>query len=118
MQKLKTLKILLASLAAIALIAVGCESKPNTLERPVDNSQQNSDNPESSQGQNDGGEVAGEVAPLETKKITVANQEVRLKLPTPTNPVRLACPTAQTWTKVPDCYLTLQTPVLKNQAFG
>lgn len=66
-------RILLTSIASIALLAAGCESKPNTLERPIENSEQTKTN-------SDAGTIAGDMTTLEKKTINVANQEVNVEI--------------------------------------
>jgi uncharacterized protein len=81
MLKLKKSTYIFAALGAIALLSLGCNgSKSNTLDRPAVSEDQNSNNSNTAMENGDDGEVAGEVTPLPTKKITVANQELTVEV--------------------------------------
>lgn len=83
MRKPNPIAIFAISLTAIALLAAGCQSKPNTLERPTEDSNQNSETaPDDTSFNNDHGQVAGQIVKLPTQKITVANQELNVEVAT------------------------------------
>lgn len=75
-------KLILVVVAVISLTALSCrKTKDNTLERPTENPQQNSnETSQTNTDSTDDGEVAGDITPLPTKKILVANQEVNVEL--------------------------------------
>lgn len=82
MLKLDFPKIILMAIAIISLTALSCtKAKENTLERPTENDQQNSnDTSQTTSDSNNDGAVAGDITPLPTKKILVANQEINVEL--------------------------------------
>lgn len=80
MENLKTRSILFVTLGAISLLALSCgATKPNVLQRPIENNNQQSSTTDSNQNK-DNGQVAGDVTPLPTKTITVANQAITVEV--------------------------------------
>lgn len=82
MTKLKPSSILISFIAAMALLSLSCHAKkPNDLQRPDENTNQNTNSVVNNDNTNNGstvddGAVAGEVTPLPTKEILVANQKL------------------------------------------
>lgn len=80
MQTIKTRTLSVLAITAISLLALSCgKAKPNVLQRPIENTNDQNTNSDSAQA-DDNGQVAGDVTPLPMKIITVASQSLNVEI--------------------------------------